>query len=157
LVPPVKKPLAIVHPGASVAEKRWPAQAFGRVAETLTWEGYAVAVTGSAGEKKLTRRVSELAPGTMDLGGQTNLSTLIALVARASVLISNDTGPAHLAYALQRPSVTIFGPSTDVERWGPLNRRRHAVVFGDPISNVSADNVLRSIEALVMGQERLGA
>jgi ADP-heptose:LPS heptosyltransferase len=157
LVPPGKGPLAIVHPGASVAEKRWPVKAFGRVTEALIWQGYAVAVTGSAGEKELTRRVSGLAPGAMDLGGQTDLSTLIALVAQASVLISNDTGPAHLAYTLQTPSATIFGPSTDVERWGPLNRRRHAVLFGNPISDVSTDNVLRSIEALVVGQERLGA
>jgi ADP-heptose:LPS heptosyltransferase len=157
LVPPGKGPLAIVHPGASVAEKRWPVKAFGRVTEALIWQGYAVAVTGSAGEKELTRWVSGLAPGAMDLGGQTDLSTLIALVAQASVLISNDTGPAHLAYALQTPSATIFGPSTDVERWGPLNRRRHAVLFGNPISDVSTDNVLRSIEALVVGQERLGA
>jgi ADP-heptose:LPS heptosyltransferase len=157
LVPPGKRPLAIVHPGASVTEKCWPVKAFGRVTEALIWQGYAVAVTGSAGEKELTRRVSGLAPGAMDLGGQTDLSTLIALVAQASVLISNDTGPAHLAYTLQTPSATIFGPSTDVERWGPLNRRRHAVLFGNPISDVSTDNVLRSIEALVVGQERLGA
>ncbi|HZB83652.1 MAG TPA: glycosyltransferase family 9 protein [Rubrobacteraceae bacterium] len=157
LIPPGKRPLAIVHPGASVAEKRWPVKAFGQVTEALIRQGYAVAVTGSAAEKELTRRVSGLAPGAMDLGGQTDLSTLIALVAQASVLISNDTGPAHLAYALQTPSVTIFGPSTDVERWGPPNRRRHAVLFGNPVSDVSADNVLRSIEAPVVGQERLGA
>ena len=157
LIPPGKRPLAIVHPGASAAEKRWPVKAFGRVTEALIRQGYVVAVTGNAGEKELTRRVSGLAPGAMDLGGKTDLSTLIALVAQASVLISNDTGPAHLAYALQTPSVAIFGPSTDMERWGPLNRRRHAVLFGNPISDVAADNVLRSIEAPVVGQERLGA
>jgi ADP-heptose:LPS heptosyltransferase len=157
LVPPGKRPLAIVHPGASVAEKRWPGKAFGRVTEALIRQGYGVAVTGSAGEKELTRRVSGLTPGVMDLGGRTDLSTLIALVAQASVLVSNDTGPAHLAHALQTPSATIFGPSTDVKRWGPLNRGRHAVLFGNPISDVSTDNVVRSIKALVAGQERLGA
>jgi ADP-heptose:LPS heptosyltransferase len=157
LLPPGKSPLAIVHPGASVAEKRWPERAFGRVTEALIRQGYVVAVTGSAGEKELTRLVSGLAPGAIDFGGRTNLSMFIALVAQASVLVSNDTGPAHLAYALQTPSATIFGPSTDVERWGPLNRRRHAILFGNPISDVSTDDVLRSIEALVVGQERLGA
>jgi ADP-heptose:LPS heptosyltransferase len=156
LLPP-GRPLAIVHPGASVSEKRWPGEAFGRVAEALIRQGYAVAVTGSAQEKELTQRVSGLAPGAVDLGGRTDLSTLIALVARASIVVSNDTGPAHLAYALRTLSATIFGPSTDVERWGPLNRKRHAVLFGNPISDVSADDVLRSIEALVAGQERLGA
>ncbi len=156
LLPP-GRPLAIVHPGASVSEKRWPGEAFGRVAEILVRQSYAVAVTGSAQEKELTQRVSGLAPGAMDLGGRTDLSMLIALVARASVVVSNDTGPAHLAYALRTPSATIFGPSTDVKRWGPLNQRRHTVLFGNPISDVSADDVLQSIEALVAGQERLGA
>jgi ADP-heptose:LPS heptosyltransferase len=150
------RPLALVHPGASVPEKRWPEEAYGRVAEGLVRQGYDVAVTGSTGEKGLTRRVSRSAPGSLDLGGTTDLSTLVALVARASVLVSNDTGPAHLAYALRTPSVTLFGPSTDVGRWGPLNRERHTVLCGDPISNVSVEGVLQSIEALAAERERVG-
>ena len=154
-----RKPLALVHPGASVSEKRWPEKAFGRVATRLLQHGYAVAVTGGPGEKDLTQRVTALAPGALDLGGRTNLSTLVALVARSGVVVSNDTGPAHLAYALRTPSVTLFGPSTDVERWGPLNRRRHAVLFGNPVSDVSAEAVLERVEELVPGQKReqLGA
>jgi ADP-heptose:LPS heptosyltransferase len=153
------KPLALVHPGASVPEKRWPGEAFGRLAKGLLRRGYAVAVTGSSKEKELTRQVAGLAPGTVDLGGRTDLSTLVALVARSDVVVSNDTGPAHLAYALRTPSITLFGPSTDVERWGPLNRRRHAVLFGNPISDVSADAVVERVEGLVPGRkrERLGA
>ena len=157
---PPGRPLVLLHPGASVSEKRWPEEAFGQVARGLLRRGYAVGVTGSSGEKVLTRRVAGLAPGASDLGGRTDLSTLIALVARASLVVSNDTGPAHLAYASKTPSVTLFGPSTDVERWGPLDRKRHAVCFGDPISRVSADTVLRSVEELVprqTPQERLGA
>jgi ADP-heptose:LPS heptosyltransferase len=152
-----RKPLALVHPGASVPEKRWPGEAFGRVARGLLWHGYAVAVTGSSGEKELARRVTGFAPGALNLGGRTDLSTLVALVARADALVANDTGPAHLAYALKTPSVTIFGPSTDMERWGPLNRKRHAVLFGDPISEVSAGSVVKRVEGLVPEGERLGA
>ncbi len=152
-----RKPLALVHPGASVSEKRWPGEAFGQVAEGLTRRGYKVAVTGSVGEKELTQLVSEAAPGSLDLGGETDLSTLIALVARASVVVSNDTGPAHLAYALRTPSVTLFGPSTDAGRWGPLDGERHAVLEGDPISNIPVGEVLRGVEALDARQERLGA
>lgn len=153
LLPPhLRRPLALVHPGASAPEKRWPGEAFRRVAEGLVRRGYTVAVTGSPGEKELTRRVT--APGSLDLGGETDLSTLIALVARASVLVSNDTGPAHLAYALRTPSVTIFGPTTDVERWGPLNRERHAVLCGDPISKVPVEDVLGSVEALAGERKR---
>ena len=159
LLPPgLRKPLALVHPGASVPEKRWPEGAFGSVAKGLIRHGYAVAVTGSSAEKKLTSQVADLAPGALDLGGQTDLSTLVALVAQANVLVSNDTGPAHLAYALKTSSMTTFGPSTDIKRWGPLSRRRHAVLFGDPISEVSADAALQRIEALdIVEQERVGA
>jgi len=118
---------------------------------------YTVAVTGSAAEEALTRRVSDAAPGSLELGGKTNLSSLIALVARASILVSNDTGPAHLAYALKTPSVTLFGPSTDAERWGPLFSDQHAVLRGNPISDISVENVLRSAEALTVERERVGA
>lgn len=150
-----RKPLALVHPGASVTEKRWPTEGFGRVAEALTRRDYTTAITGNVKEKELTRRVA--VPGSLDLGGKTDLSTLIALVSRASVVVSNDTGPAHLAYALKTPSVTIFGPSTEIERWGPLDRGRHAVLRGDPISEVSVEDVLRSVEALAAERELLGA
>jgi ADP-heptose:LPS heptosyltransferase len=150
-----RKPLALVHPGASVTEKRWPTEGFGRVAEALTRRDYTAAITGNVKEKELTRRVA--VPGSLDLGGKTDLSTLIALVSRASVVVSNDTGPAHLAYALKTPSVTIFGPSTEIERWGPLDRGRHAVLRGDPISEVSVEDVLRSVEALAAERELLGA
>jgi ADP-heptose:LPS heptosyltransferase len=152
-----RKPLALLHPGASVPEKRWPGETYGRVADGLIGRGYEVAVTGSAGEKELTRLVSETAPGSLDLGGETDLSTLIALVARASVVVSNDTGPAHLAYALRTPSVTLFGPSTDVERWGPLNGERHAILEGDPISSIPVEDVLHGVKSLDTRQERLGA
>ncbi|MDQ5813572.1 MAG: glycosyltransferase family 9 protein [Actinomycetota bacterium] len=149
-----RRPLALVHPGASVPEKCWPEEGFGRVSEGLARRGYAVAVTGSVGERELTCRVSEKAAGSLDLGGETDLSTLIALVARASVVVSNDTGPAHLAYALRTPSVTLFGPTTDVERWGPLDRRLHTVLRGDLISDIPFEEVLQSVEALDAQQER---
>ena len=149
-----RSPLVLVHPGASVPEKRWPEESFGWVAEGLSRRSYAVAVTGSAEEKELTHQVSEKVTGSLDLGGKTDLSTLIALVARANVVVSNDTGPAHLAYALRIPSVTLFGPTTDVERWGPLNRRLHTVLRNDPISEIPAEEVLKSVEGFGAGEER---
>ena len=101
--------------------------------------------------------MSEAAPGSLDLGGETDLSSLIALVARARVLVANDTGPAHVAYALRTPSVTLFGPSTDAGRWGPLDGERHAILEGNPISSIPIEDVLRGVEALTAQQERLGA
>lgn len=151
----LRKPLALVHPGASAPEKRWPGEAFRKVAEGLVRRGYTVMVTGSVGETELTRSVAT--SNAIDLGGETDLSTLIALVARANVLISNDTGPAHLAYALRTPSITLFGPSTDPGRWGPLDRELHNVLRGDPISSIPVGDVVRSAVAVSAERERLGA
>lgn len=151
------KPLALLHPGASVPEKRWPPEGFGQVARGLIRQGYDVAVTGSKGERKISRRVCELAPGAIDLSGKTDLSALIGIVSRANLLISNDTGPTHLAYALGTPSVTVFGPSTDVGRWGPADRRRHAVLVGDPISEVGTEELLEIVGRLDGVLERVGA
>ena len=149
--------LALLHPGASVAEKRWPAEGFGRLARALIRRGFDVAVTGSEGECGISERVRELAPGAVDLSGKTDLSSLIGLVSRANLLVSNDTGPAHLAYALGTPSVTVFGPSTDAGRWGPVDGRRHAVLFGDPISEVGAEIVLETALRCAGDAQRLGA
>lgn len=139
-----RRPLALVHPGASAAEKRWPAERFGEVARGLLGRGFAVVVTGGASEGGITGRVAGLAPGALDLGGRTDLSALIGLVDRASVAVTNDTGPAHLAYALATPSVTVFGPTTDAKRWGPPagTGERHAVLVGDPIGGVGTAEVL---------------
>lgn len=151
------KPLALLHPGASVEEKRWPAEGFGRVARGLIRQGYVVAATGSKGEREISSRVCEITPGAIDLSGKTDLSTLIGLVSRANLLISNDTGPAHLAYALGTPSVTVFGPSTDAGRWGPADRGRHAVLRGDPISEAGAEELLGIAGRLDGVRERVGA
>ena len=150
-------PLALLHPGASTEEKRWPATGFVRVASGLLQRGYAVAVTGSAGERGLSKSVCALAPGALDLSGKTDLSALISLVSNADLLVSNDTGPAHLAYALGTPSITVFGPSTDAGRWGPVDKDRHAVLLGDPISDVSVEAVLETAGRLSGGRERVGA
>lgn len=157
LLPDPRGPLAILHPGASVAEKRWPAEGFGSVARALLGRGYAVAVTGSAAEGGLARVIRGQAPSAVDLAGKTDLSVLISLVARAGVVISNDTGPAHLAYALRTPSVTLFGPTTDRRRWGPLDGGRHAVLFGDPVCAISAADVLESASVVGAERERVGA
>jgi ADP-heptose:LPS heptosyltransferase len=111
---------ALVHPGAAYGAKRWPARRFAAVAGTLRAEGHRVLVTGSAGEHHLARRVAAAAGLSADavLAGRTGLPDLAALVARAALVVSGDTGIAHLATAFGTPSVTLFGP-VDADRWGP--------------------------------------
>jgi ADP-heptose:LPS heptosyltransferase len=82
--------------------------------------GHAVLVTGSAGEAPLAGAVAAaIGPGALSLAGRLGIGGLVAVLARASVLVSNDTGPVHLASALGVPTLAVYGPNTPV-LYGPL-------------------------------------
>ena len=82
-------------------------------------------LTGSEGEKPVTGAVAQaMKRPALDLAGRTSLGALGALLQSARLLVSNDTGVSHLAAALRLPSVILFDAS-QVERWAPLDRRRH--------------------------------
>jgi ADP-heptose:LPS heptosyltransferase len=140
--PPVPVPApavgaTLVHPGAGSPARRWPAERWAEVARAEGRRGRPVVVTGSAAEAGLVRRVASeagLKPERVFVGCR--LLELAALVAAAGRVVSGDTGVAHLATALRRPSVVLFGP-TPPSRWGPPPERRwHRVLWagrpGDP-------------------------
>jgi ADP-heptose:LPS heptosyltransferase len=71
-----------------------------------------VALVGRSEDREVTSRVRDTAPGTLvDLTGKTSLKELAALLERAALLVSNDSGPAHLAAAVDCPTIAIFGPT----------------------------------------------
>lgn len=116
--------LTIVHPGGKGELRRWPAPRFAAVARQLNVAGHRVVITGSAGERALAGAVADAAglPQTRVLAGRTDLARLAALVAHARLVVSADTGIAHLATAYRTPSVVLFGPVPPT-RWGPPPER----------------------------------
>ena len=66
------------------------------------------------GERALREEIAKLSPGTVNLAGETTLSELAALIRRATICVTNDSGPMHLAVALDRPVVSVFGPTDPV-------------------------------------------
>jgi ADP-heptose:LPS heptosyltransferase len=151
----------LVHPGAGFGAKRWPAERFGEVAAALERSGRSVIVTGTADERALADAVARAAslPGGSVLAGRTDLDELSRLVAGAALVVSGDTGIAHLAWAFGTPSVTVFGP-VDPARWGPPPGGPHLVLGdgtvrrGDPFAQdpdpallaVGVGDVLRAAE-----------
>ncbi|HSB68182.1 MAG TPA: lipopolysaccharide heptosyltransferase II [Candidatus Methylomirabilis sp.] len=115
--------LVAMNPGAVYGSaKQWPADRFAAVADGLAdgW-GARVALIGSAREGHILEAVAaRMHRPAILLGGQTDLATLMGLLERAHLLLSNDTGAMHVAAALDTPVVAIFGP-TDVEATGPLS------------------------------------
>lgn len=140
-VPTTHPGATLVHPGAAWGSKRWPADRFATVARELVAAGHDVVVTGSPAERELTEQVRVAAglPWDADLGGRTSVESLLALVARARLVVTGDTGVAHLATAFARPSVVLFGPASP-RLWGPPRRPYHRALWhGDGEREVLVD------------------
>jgi len=98
-------------PGANAPARRWPADRFGEVARSMLAEGRPVVVLGGSREREVTGLVAGEAPGAVDLGGQTDLTDLAAILSLCDLVLTNDTGPMHLAGAVGTPTVTLWGSS----------------------------------------------
>ena len=116
-----------IHAGG-ISGRRWPAYQFAAVADELAHRGLQIVLTGTLAEQPIIYDVKSLmVRPAISLAGQTSLGVLAALLRQSALLISNDTGVAHLAIASRTPSVVIY-TSADPDEWGPLNRSRHRVV-----------------------------
>ncbi|MCY1158218.1 MAG: glycosyltransferase family 9 protein [Citricoccus sp.] len=130
----------VLHPGAASPARHWPAGRWRRVAAALAADGHAVVVTGSHTEAPLGRTVSGGLAGVEDQTGRHTLGGLSALIRDAALVLSADTGVAHLATGWCVPSVVLFGPVPPA-RWGPaVDPDLHEVLWhGDPEAGVWGD------------------
>ncbi|MDD5195664.1 MAG: glycosyltransferase family 9 protein, partial [Candidatus Omnitrophica bacterium] len=113
----------VIHPCASCVSKRWPSEYFSKLVKILTSETrLKIVVISSASEKDLGEQiVSE--NEAVDLRGALTISQIGSLLKRAALFISNDSGPVHIAAALNTPVISIFGrndPGLSPKRWRPL-------------------------------------
>jgi ADP-heptose:LPS heptosyltransferase len=142
LLADLKPPLIGLHPAAGDVSKRWPIDRFAQVGQALQQHcGGTVVIIGSQEAGALAEHATQrIAHGAVNLAGKTSLPVLGAVIDRLSVLITNDSGPAHIAYARQIPTVTLFG-HTDPKIWGALNSTdpiRHCHLMNSVSSNYSA-------------------
>ena len=139
-----------IHPGASVAERRWPAERFAAVVRALADRGLRVVLTGTAAEAGLAREVAgRLSRPCVDLCGRTELGALGVLLGRARLLVCNDTGVSHVAAALRLPSVVI-STGDNPARWAPIDRSLHRVLCRK--DGIGACEVIAEAEGLLAGR-----
>ena len=115
----IEEPYVVVHPGASVPARAWPPRRYRSLVARLAAAGVRPVVSGSADERELTAYVASGTPHAIDAGGQTSLAGLGALLRGATAAVVGNTGPAHLAAAVQTPVVSIFAATVEPERWRP--------------------------------------
>jgi heptosyltransferase-2 len=129
----VDRPFALLNPGANRADKRWPIERFAEVAAELSRRhDLAIVASGAPAEAALLDELVALSPvRVLNLASRgVTLGSLKSAIQRSAILITNDTGPRHLAVALDRPVVTLFGP-TD-HRWTTVNHPRERIVLAQP-------------------------
>lgn len=126
---PNDKPLAIIHPGATDPRRRWSPENFSAVGNAVARAGAHVAVIGTGDERSLVQRIVQHMNGAaLDLCDQLTLGGLAALLARSQVVVSNDSGPLHLAGAVGAKTVGIFWCGNLING-GPVSRARHHPVI----------------------------
>lgn len=116
-------PLIAFAPGAEFGSaKRWPTKHFAELAQTIlaTHPAAQIVLLGSGKDKAVCEEIVALAPQVHNLAGVTTLDQAVALIAHAAAVVSNDSGLLHIASALNRPIVAIYGP-TDPEHAPPFS------------------------------------
>lgn len=118
----------ILCPGAEYGPaKRWPAEHFAELAKQLRTEGHEVWIVGSAGERELGELIGSAAPGAVNLTGKTTLEAAIDVMASAQAVITNDSGLMHVAAALERPLVALYGSS--MPAYTPPSAERVRIIY----------------------------
>jgi heptosyltransferase-2 len=116
--------LLCVAPGSVWPTKRWLPEGYARVVTAARARALVPVLVGSPGERELCRRIAALAPAPV-LAGETSIPELVALLARARIVVGNDSGAAHVASAVGTPVVSVFGstvPGMGYAAYGPLTR-----------------------------------
>jgi len=130
---PVSKPLVVLVPGTIWETKHWTIEGFAGVARQFLQDGFAVALAGTTRDQQRCRQIAAAAPGTCDLSGKTTPADLAALIRRAEVAVTNDSGSMHVAASLGKPMVSVFGPTNPVHI-GPYERPESVVRVDLPCS-----------------------
>jgi ADP-heptose:LPS heptosyltransferase len=132
-LPTSGRPLVVMHPGANDPRRRWSPQRFEAVAQALVHDGCQVAIVGSGSDDE--RSAAQIASALADLAGdhlvslvgRLSFGALVGVLERADLVISNDSGPRHIAAAVGTSSVSVYRVSNLLTA-GPLSRDRHRVL-----------------------------
>ncbi len=110
VLPQRHEPLVVLHPGAGAPRRRWPAEKFAAVGDALAARGARVAVIGARADERplVEATLAALQAAALNLWDRVSLGGLTAVLARCRLVVSNDSGPLHLAGAVGTPAVGVY-------------------------------------------------
>lgn len=140
---------AVIVPGTRGEHKKWPVNCWGALAQKLAEKQIYTVISGAPSEADMGREIRALSPSpyTVDLIGQTSLLELAALDEMAALHISCDTGPLHIANAMQTPLIALFGPTLP-DRSGPYGNPRADVLLADDPGKEATDMSTIPVESV---------
>ena len=141
------KPLVVIHPGSGGRHKRWPLNHFIKLINNLTDQAIQVAVSVGPAEATMLQELTAKLPISCPVLTAPGIPQLAGLLESADLFIGNDSGPSHLAAALETPTLALFGP-TNPQTWSP--RGTSVRVLQAPTGNLKAleiDSVQKAIYA----------
>ncbi|MDE3119401.1 MAG: glycosyltransferase family 9 protein [Nitrospirota bacterium] len=124
--------IVCLHMGASHAAQLWPVERYVEFAQRCCRDGYGLVLIGTEGERGLADQVAKSLPAgrVLNVTGATTLSEMAAFIAASDLFVGNDSGPMHVAIALQRPTIGLIGPGRPrYYRYG----LHEAVILRNPI------------------------
>lgn len=117
----IHRPFVVLHPGATDPRRRWPAEKYALLGDALAREGHTIVLTGGAGDRAEVDEVKyRMEYSAINLWNKLSLGGLAGLLSKCELLISNDTGPLHLARAAGAKTTGIYWAPNFIN-WGPLS------------------------------------
>ncbi|MGC8593992.1 MAG: glycosyltransferase family 9 protein [Candidatus Kryptoniota bacterium] len=147
-----------VHPGSRGSAVNWPMENFKSLVEALTKvSGISVILTGSVDERILCENVRAGNKNAINTAGLFNLPELIALLSKATFLVSNSTGPIHIASCAGTPVIGLYPNSKPMnpQRWAPIGKDKIILTppdGSDVVSKISVEKVLESCKTFLTGK-----
>lgn len=139
----LNKPSVIMHPGVSEKKRQYPVNLFALAAEKIAKSGFQVILTGLESEGKEADIILRSSKGTFSLAGKLEIDELAALIEKAKLLIANNTGPVHIASAVNTPVVVLYA-KTNPEHT-PWKVKHKVLYFDVPKHLRSKNQILRSL------------
>lgn len=119
---------ALIHPVAAFDTKKWATENFARTAEFLHEKGLQIVAVATKKEREVLENLKKLSNVSILTFDDLSLPEITALASRAEIFVGNDSGIAHIAAAVNTPSVVIFG-SSNINHWRPWTDAPHEIVY----------------------------
>ncbi len=166
-----KSKIALLHPVAAFDTKQWATENFASIAEFLHEKDFQVVAVAAKKEREVLDQLVNLSKTPIEIFDDLTLPEITALASKAKIFVGNDSGIAHIAAAVETPSVIIFG-SSNRNHWRPWTNAAHEIVyekmpcqpcagyfckeFGEPecIKRISVESVTKAIEKVLAANSR---